>query len=190
MREKAEILFDAVTGIREELVEEAQDYVFRRRSPWRRYMPLAACLALAVCLGWFGLLFSGGMGGGNKSADSAPPAAGVDAAPEDPAPSDTLLGGEYGGGDGAEAPGCPPPEPVGRTFTARVVELDGDTLLVRPLPGGDLPAGTDRAAVSLEGLEERPDLQAGDKVEIVFTGDLEETYPLQITGVTAIRLAE
>ena len=187
MREKAEILFDAVTNIREELVEEAQDYVFRRRTTWRRYMPLAACLALVVCLGWVGLLFAGGMGGGSDlSANSAPPSVSMDAAPQEPASNGSSMGG---GTDGGEVPGCPPPAPVQRTFTARVVEIGEGTLLTRPLPGGDLPAGTDRAEVSLEGLEELPDLQVGDKVEISFTGELEETYPLRVTGVTEIRLA-
>ena len=48
MNEKAEILFDAVTGIRPELVERALDAPIRRRPVWRRYAALAACLALIV----------------------------------------------------------------------------------------------------------------------------------------------
>ena len=73
MNEKAEILFDAVTSIRPELVERALDAPIRRRPVWRRYAALCACLALAVCVGWFALL-SGGMGGGSDmiSTDSAP----------------------------------------------------------------------------------------------------------------------
>ena len=31
----ADVFFDAITQIREELVEEAQQYVFRRRISWR-----------------------------------------------------------------------------------------------------------------------------------------------------------
>ena len=46
MSQKAEILFDAITGIREDLVEEAQRHVFCRRARWRRYGGLAACLVL------------------------------------------------------------------------------------------------------------------------------------------------
>ena len=42
MSQKAEILFDAITGIREDLVEEAQRHVFCRRARWRRYGGLAA----------------------------------------------------------------------------------------------------------------------------------------------------
>ena len=60
MREKAEIFFDAVTCVREALVEEAQRHVFRRRSRRPQYLALAACAALAVCLGLFSLLPAGG----------------------------------------------------------------------------------------------------------------------------------
>ena len=51
MSQKAEILFDAITGIREDLVEEAQRHVFCRRARWRRYGGLAACLVLAALAG-------------------------------------------------------------------------------------------------------------------------------------------
>ena len=34
---RSEIFFDGVTHIREDLIEEAQRYVFRRRINWRRY---------------------------------------------------------------------------------------------------------------------------------------------------------
>ena len=66
---KAEIFFDAITGLREELVEEALDCRFRRRVPWSRYAGLAACLALVVCVGWFGLMLAGG-GMGGSGADN------------------------------------------------------------------------------------------------------------------------
>ena len=69
MNEKAEVLFDAVTSIRPELVERALDAPIRRRPVWRRYAALCACLALAVCVGWFALL-SGGMGGGSTNSST------------------------------------------------------------------------------------------------------------------------
>ena len=44
MKEKAERLFDAITLLKEDLVEEAQDYRFRKRpAVWRRVGSLAAC---------------------------------------------------------------------------------------------------------------------------------------------------
>ena len=65
-REKAEILFDAITAVREDLIEAAQNYVFHKKpSAWRRYAALAACLVVVAGLGFgalrLGLL--GGMGG-------------------------------------------------------------------------------------------------------------------------------
>ena len=55
-REKAEILFDAITAVREDLIEAAQNYVFHKKpSAWRRYAALAACLVVVAGLG-FGAL--------------------------------------------------------------------------------------------------------------------------------------
>lgn len=217
MREKAEIFFDAVTYIRPELVEEAQNYVFRRRTVWRRLVPLAACLTLAVCLGWYGLLFYGGFGGmgvandcgsigGATSTDSnsAPPPAAEESAPPAESmpppcaePTSPAYGEEgwnpVGGGKPEAIPGDTAPSdaaPEERVFTARVVEMGEESVLVRPLPGGDLPAGTDRAEVVLEDLAALPEIQAGDKVRVTFTGEIQETYPLRITGVTEITLEE
>ena len=44
---REEIFFDAITNLREELVEEAQEYVFRKHS-WRRYTRLAPTPLCAV----------------------------------------------------------------------------------------------------------------------------------------------
>lgn len=173
MSEKAELLFDAITSIRPELVEEALDQPVRRRPAWRRYGPLCACLALAACLGWFGLFLSGGMGGsGAADNNAAPPASADTAAPSEP----------EAGQDGGEAPGCAAP----RTLTAQVVEIRENALLVRPLPGGEW--GTEPVEVSLEGLETPPELEAGSRVRVSFTGEPAAGGP--ITGVTEIALAE
>ena len=50
----AEKLFDAITEVREDLVEEALDYRFQAKKavPWQRYAKWAACLALVVCIGY------------------------------------------------------------------------------------------------------------------------------------------
>ena len=50
----AERIFDAITNVRSDYVDEAGDYRFVRRhrwtvaAEWRRYAALAACLALIV----------------------------------------------------------------------------------------------------------------------------------------------
>ena len=52
MNQKAEKFFDAITLLREDLVEEAQNYVFRKkRSGWKTLGSLAACMALVASLG-------------------------------------------------------------------------------------------------------------------------------------------
>ena len=79
---RADIWFDAITNIREELVEEALSHRFRRRIPWGKYMGLAACLVLVVCVGWFGLLIAGGgMGGGSDFMNGSSGAVSGDTAP-------------------------------------------------------------------------------------------------------------
>lgn len=68
---KGEVFFDAITNIRDDLVEAAQDFSF---SGWgsriRRYAPLVAALVLVVGIGAF--LASGGLRmGGSSSADGS-----------------------------------------------------------------------------------------------------------------------
>ena len=63
---KENIFFDAVSHIREELIEDALDHAFRKKVI-RRYAALAACLALTVTVG-FAALRLGVAGGGSDSA--------------------------------------------------------------------------------------------------------------------------
>ena len=69
----AEKLFDAITAVREDLVEEALDYRFQAKKtiPWQRYAKWAACLALVVCIGYLAANLDLGMGGMNSTADSS-----------------------------------------------------------------------------------------------------------------------
>ena len=92
-----EKLFDAVTGIDEEIVDSAQTYVFRKQTrPWQRAASLAACLLIVASIG-FGILqwaSIGGMGGSDSAANGSAAdnsATGDSAAPED--------GGLSGGAD-------------------------------------------------------------------------------------------
>ena len=82
----AEKFFDAITQVREDLVEEALDYRFTRRRTihWQRYVPLAACLALVVCIGYLaanlrmgGMNAATGNGGGDNSAAAGEAAGGM-----------------------------------------------------------------------------------------------------------------
>lgn len=182
---KAEIFFDAVTNIREELVEEALDHRFRRRVPWGRYAGLAACLALVACVSWFGLLIAGGGMGGGSGADNGS-SAGSDEASCDMAPQSPE------GGVDTAVPGDSP-ELDGQawnTFRAKVLEVREGGLLVEPLEGEAVRNSADRIVVSTGELETLPELDAGDVVEIAFDGSVMESYPAQLGEVYSVALAE
>ena len=162
----ADVFFDAITQIREELVEEAQQYVFRRRISWRQYAgAAAACLALALGLSL--LIRSGGVGGSSGSDSGGGMAGGVedscDIAPE---LSESL--------------------PSERSFTADVLEiLDGGSLLVVPQPGSGVWSVADRVTVPVGDLTELPDVQPGDRILVVYSGEARADF---VEGVTEIRL--
>ena len=162
----ADVFFDAITQIREELVEEAQQYVFRRRISWRQYAgAAAACLALALGLSL--LIRSGGVGGSSGSDSGGGMAGGVedscDIAPE---LSESL--------------------PSERSFTADVLEiLDGGSLLVVPQPGSSVWSVADRVTVPVGDLTELPDVQPGDRILVVYSGEARADF---VEGVTEIRL--
>ena len=161
----ADVFFDAITQIREELVEEAQQYVFRRRISWRQYAgAAAACLALALGLSL--LIRSGGVGGmgGSSGSDSG--------------------GGVEDSGDIAPEPSEPLPSE--RSFTADVLEiLDGGSLLVVPQPGSGVWSVADRVTVPVGDLTELPDVQPGDRILVVYSGEAGADF---VEGVTEIRL--
>ena len=192
---KSEIIFDAITNIREELVDRALDYRFRRRRVhWQRYLSAAACVALVVMVG-LGAVRLGiidGFGGGSKNAasNSAAPEAGdwngsvsddcmvedtTDNAPEEP---------------GEEPPADRPVEDYGsekHTFRGKILEVGEGYLLVEPDEGSWIRASADLIRVPVEDTAGfQPDLA----VTVTFCGDIQETYPAQITGVVSVTLSE
>lgn len=181
-REKAEILFDAVSAVREDLIEAAQNYVFRKKSHvWRRYAALAACLAVVVGLG-FGAVRLGllsGMGGSGSDTNGASSGA----APES---GETAGSGVTTGEDAGDSPEEAVEE---TTFTAAVLEVHDRYLLVEPLEGAVL-ASADRVTVSTGDLEDLPELSPGDVVAVTFAGPIQETYPAQVTEVLSVERLE
>ena len=161
----ADVFFDAITQIREELVEEAQQYVFRRRISWRQYAgAAAACLALALGLSL--LIRSGGVGGMGGSSGSDSGGGMEDSCDIAPEPSEPL--------------------PSERSFTADVLEiLDGGSLLVVPQPGSGVWSVADRVTVPVGDLTELPDVQPGDRILVVYSGEAGADF---VEGVTEIRL--
>ena len=108
----AEKLFDAITEVREDLVEEALDHRFQAKKaiPWQRYAKWAACLALVVCIGYLAANLDLRMGGmnsaaGNSGSNSAAGETTGDTA-DDAGDSDLTTGaGAPEDSDGSAAPG-------------------------------------------------------------------------------------
>lgn len=184
-----EKLFDAVTGIDEELVDSAQNYVFRKQTqPWQRVASLAACLLVMVSIG-YGILLMGGIGGmgGSDSASNGSAAdnsaTGDSAAPED--------GGLSGGADDQESADAGGQQSAGEpvTFTATVLEMGDGYLLVEPVEEDPMLATADRIQVPTGDVTLPDGVTEGTVVRITFTGGVMESYPAQIANVVEITLA-
>lgn len=188
-----EKLFDAITGVREDLVEEALDYRFARPAAhWQRMAALAACLLFVVGVSLGALrFFTWGCGGAapdgaqqNSSAecapgDTAPPRlpTGVDsAAPmEKPQAPDS----DSGAGGGEQA-----------VMEATVLSVHQGYLLVEPVAGDPVLATADQVEVPTAEAEGLPALAPGDRVKVTFSGAVQETYPARLVGVTAVERLE
>lgn len=188
---REEIIFDAITGIREELVEEAQEYRFReKRAPWQRYASLAACLALAgtLCFGAYQLTQIR-MKGGSDCCDmnGAPPPQSSEQADQDAGVTSPPENGTGHDAKYEDAPEAMPPdmEPEGgESFLAVVLEVRVDALLVARTEG-------EHIIVPTAALEELPELQAGDVVQVLCAEILSgEEGAATASGVEAVRLAE
>lgn len=178
MNPKAEIFFDAITALPEDLVEEAQEHTFRKsRTPWVKFGSLAACLLLVVSLGVLAAV-PRGCGGGAPAPENSSGASSADTC------------------EPAEAPGAPndvpqaPEDDGGEAFrfTAKVVEVMDALVLVEPLEGEEERNSADRITVAVNG--EIPALKAGDLVEITYDGLIQESYPAHIPGASAIEKLE
>ena len=180
MKEKAERLFDAITLLKEDLVEEAQDYRFRKRpAVWRRVGSLAACLVLLASLSLLALPRGCGSSGGNSS-----PMDSADSCAPGEAPADGAVSGEPV--PEPDAPAGAPEEGEQAKFDAVVIEACETGLQVEALEG---QRERGLFTVSANGLE-LPELAAGDRVRITYDGKIAESYPAQIFGTAAIERLE
>ena len=191
MKPKAEIFFDAITLLREDIVEEAQDYRFRKKpAVWKKFGSLAACLVLIASISLLMLPRGCGNSGGNADMNSSgAPMASADSC----APADEPMAGEPVSGDPAPEPGEAPVGGYGHReqteFTAVVIEIDESTILVEPLEGEHLRDSYGQIVVVTRELE-LPELAVGDEVRITFDGWIAESEPAAITGTEAVELLE
>lgn len=73
-------------------------------------------------------------------------------------------------------------------FTAKIVEISGDSILAEPDPEETVRNSSDLFLFSMGELAEIG-AEPGDKVILFYTGEIRETYPAQI-DVTDWRLVE
>ena len=73
------------------------------------------------------------------------------------------------------------------TFVATVIEINGDTVTVKPVEGEDELRSSDRIVFSTKGLSDIG-AEAGSVVQVTYTGQIMESYPAQIS-VTSWQLS-
>ncbi len=197
MNPKAEKFFDAITRLREDLVEEAQDHVFRRkRSGWGKFGSLAACMMLVVSLGILAAMPKG-CGGGAPSSNNM----NLSGAPATPAEMPPGVNGNAPSGDGNTSSGssdtAPKPDPSGEVppaeaeqlfFSGQVLEVLEDGLLVEPFD--DLRGSPARVRVPTAGLEDLPEFYPGGVVMVTCRQLVQENGEAAAEGVTALDLVE
>ena len=67
------------------------------------------------------------------------------------------------------------------TFTAKILEITGNIVLVEPLPDEDILRSSDKITFGTENLE-NIDAAVGDIVIVTYDGMVMETYPAQIVA--------
>jgi len=176
---KAEVFFDAITNLKEELIDAALDYRFTRKQiHWQRYVGIAACLALVITVGFGAIRLGiiGGMGGSSNNSASMDTAA-----PESSA--NTSATTDSGSASGSTVEDSDATQSVEmHTFGAIVLEISEKYLLVEPLAGESILASADRIVVSVSTVESLPNLTVGDQVVITYDGFIRESYPAQVTA--------
>ena len=70
-----------------------------------------------------------------------------------------------------------------RSFLATIVEISGNTVIVEPLEGEDILHSADRITFSTNDLDEI-NASVGDIVNILYTGEVAESYPAQVNAVS------
>lgn len=73
-------------------------------------------------------------------------------------------------------------------LTGTVVEIHGDSMLIEPAEGSPERNSADRFSIPLANIEASPGPQIGDTVEVLYDGDILETYPAMPGKVFSVRV--
>lgn len=73
-------------------------------------------------------------------------------------------------------------------FDAKVLEVNDNNVLVEPFEGEDERKSASKIYVNTDVISKQPipELKKGDKIRIIYNGEIQETYPAGITKVFAI----
>lgn len=73
------------------------------------------------------------------------------------------------------------------TFQATVIEINNDTILVKPVDGSSELNSADKFSIL---NDKNLELQVGNLLEITYNGDIMESYPAQLGEVYEITVIE
>lgn len=160
----------AIGEISEELIDPVAKLRQKKRDPIVKWAAMAACLCLLLTLPWGWHMF-GGIEVGSTNSESLMES-----------PKEDFFDGIADNAAAADSASA-------AVFRAKVLEVHGSSgILVEPLAGETECSSSDRFAVSFGKLESIPQIQAGDIVEIVYDGMIQEIYPCRISGIIAIKV--
>ena len=75
-------------------------------------------------------------------------------------------------------------------MTGTVLEISNGTMIVEPLEGEDEFSSSDKFVVSMEHMSASQEPEVGDIIEVTYNGDIEETYPARLGGLTYISVVD
>jgi hypothetical protein len=70
-----------------------------------------------------------------------------------------------------------------QSFLATIIEISGNTVTVEPLEGEDILRSSDRVTFATDNLDEIG-VSVGDVVNILYKGEIMESYPAQVNAVS------
>lgn len=72
---------------------------------------------------------------------------------------------------------APDTGPESKVVLVEVIEIDGDTVLVKPEDGSSELRSSDQYAIPRERIRDDIDLKAGMWLQVFYSGSIEERYP-------------
>lgn len=71
-----------------------------------------------------------------------------------------------------------------------VMEIINGTMIVEPIEGEDELSSSDKFVISMEYMNASTEPEVGEIIEVTYKGDIEETYPARLGGVTDISVVD